>query len=307
LEAAAKNFKINIAIHLKVGKMEHKIFNYVRQNMEFNKAKEKCHKRIVVKVGSSTLTHDSGKLNLRIMDKIAMVLSDIKNEGIDVVLVTSAAVAAGVSKLGLKERPKTTKEKQAVASVGQCELMFAYDKVFSQYNQTVSQLLLTRDVVENLKLQENVVNTFETLFLYNVIPIVNENDSVAVEELVYGDNDTLSAVTAKLVCADLLIILSDVDGLYDGNPQTDENAKLISVVKEITEDIESVAGGAGSLVGTGGMATKIAAAKIAVNSGIDMVIVNGKNPELIYDILEGKQQGTLFLGKEGTAKCLNCK
>lgn len=272
--------------------------------MEINIA-GKCHKRIVVKVGSSTITHDSGKLNLRMMDKIAMVLSDIKNDGVDVVLVTSAAVAAGVSKLKLKERPRTTKEKQAAASVGQCELMFAYDKVFSQYNQTVSQLLLTRDITEDPKLKENVVNTFETLFTYDVIPIVNENDSVAIEELVYGDNDTLSAVTAKLVCADMLVILSDVDGLYDKNPQKDESARLISVVKEITEDIEKSAGGSESSVGTGGMATKIVAAKIAVESGIDMVIVNGKNPELIYNVLEGKSEGTLFLGKEGVKKCLN--
>lgn len=267
--------------------------------MKINNISDKRHKRIVVKVGSSTLTHDTGKLNLRMMDKIAMVLSDIKNEGTDVVLVTSAAVAAGVSKLGLKERPKTTKEKQAAASVGQCELMFAYDKVFSQYNQTVSQLLLTRDITENPLLKENVTNTFETLFTYNVIPIVNENDSVAIEELVYGDNDTLSAVTAKIVCADLLIILSDIDGLYDSNPQNNPDAKLIPVVREITEEIESVAGGSQSLVGTGGMATKIAAAKIAVANGIDMAIVNGKSPELIYDVLEGKAVGTLFLKKEG--------
>ncbi|MPM26198.1 Glutamate 5-kinase 1 [bioreactor metagenome] len=266
--------------------------------MKINNISDKRHKRIVVKVGSSTLTHDTGKLNLRMMDKIAMVLSDIKNEGTDVVLVTSAAVAAGVSKLGLKERPKTTKEKQAAASVGQCELMFAYDKVFSQYNQTVSQLLLTRDITENPLLKENVTNTFETLFTYNVIPIVNENDSVAIEELVYGDNDTLSAVTAKIVCADLLIILSDIDGLYDSNPQNNPDAKLIPVVREITEEIESVAGGSQSLVGTGGMATKIAAAKIAVASGIDMAIVNGKSPELIYDVLDGKAVGTLFLKKE---------
>jgi glutamate 5-kinase len=267
--------------------------------MEINKTLDKRNKRIVVKVGSSTITHDTGKLNLRMMDKIAMVLSDIKNEGTDVVLVTSAAVAAGVSKLGLKERPKTTKEKQAAASVGQCELMFAYDKVFSQYNQTVSQLLLTRDITENPVLKENVTNTFETLFTYNVIPIVNENDSVAIEELVYGDNDTLSAVTAKLVCADLLIILSDIDGLYDGNPQDNPDANLIPVVREITEEIESVAGGSQSSVGTGGMATKIAAAKIAVTNGIDMAIVNGKSPELIYDVLDGKAVGTLFLKKEG--------
>lgn len=267
--------------------------------MEINKNLDKRHKRIVVKVGSSTITHDTGRLNLRMMDKIAMVLSDIKNEGTDVVLVTSAAVAAGVSKLGLTERPKTTKEKQAAASVGQCELMFAYDKVFSQYNQTVSQLLLTRDITENPVLKENVTNTFETLFTYNVIPIVNENDSVAIEELVYGDNDTLSAVTAKIVCADLLIILSDIDGLYDGNPQDNPDARLIPVVREITEEIESVAGGSQSSVGTGGMATKIAAAKIAVANNIDMAIVNGKSPELIYDVLDGKAVGTLFLKKEG--------
>lgn len=267
--------------------------------MEINRSLDKRHKRIVVKVGSSTLTHDTGKLNLRMMDKIAMVLSDIKSEGTDVVLVTSAAVAAGVSKLGLKHRPKTTKEKQAAASVGQCELMFAYDKVFSQYNQTVSQLLLTRDVTENPLLKENVTNTFETLFTYNVIPIVNENDSVAIEELVYGDNDTLSAVTAKLVCADMLIILSDIDGLYDGNPQNNPDVRLIPIVREITEEIESVAGGSLSSVGTGGMATKIAAAKIAVDNGIDMAIVNGKTPELIYDVLDGKAVGTLFLKKEG--------
>ena len=274
--------------------------------MEFNKITGRSYKRIVVKVGSSSLTHESGSLNLRMIDKIAMVLSDIKSDGVDVVIVTSAAVAAGVSKLGLTKRPETTKEKQAAASVGQCELMFAYDKVFSQYNQTISQLLLTRDITEDTKLKENVVNTFETLFIYNVIPIVNENDSVAIDELVYGDNDTLSAVTAKLVNADLLIILSDVDGLYDGNPK-DENSKLIPIVKEITQDIENVAGGSESSVGTGGMATKITAAKIAVNNGIDMVIVNGKNPELIYEVLEGKQQGTLFLRKEGTDKCVNCK
>jgi glutamate 5-kinase len=274
--------------------------------MKLNDNKAKAPKRIVIKVGSSTLTHDSGKLNLRMMDKIAMVLSDLKNDGVDVILVTSAAVAAGVSKLGLKERPKTTKEKQAAASVGQCELMFTYDKIFSQYNQTVSQLLLTKDITEDPVLKENVVNTFETLFLYDAIPIVNENDSVAVDELVYGDNDTLSAVTAKLVHADMLIILSDIDGLYDGNPQTDENAKLIPVVEEITDEIERVAGGSGSSVGTGGMATKIAAAKIAVENGIDMVIVNGKNPEIIYDVMEGKQVGTIFLGKGGMDKCANC-
>ena len=266
--------------------------------MESIKGKIKDKKRIVIKVGTSTLTHHTGSLNLRIMDKLAMVLSDIKNNGTDVILVTSGSITAGVSKLGLKERPKTIMEKQAAASVGQCELMFVYDKLFSQYGQMVSQILLTRDITEDDLFRENIVNTFETLLSYGVIPIVNENDSVAVDEIVYGDNDTLSAVTAKLVNADMLIILSDIDGFYDGNPQLNENAKLIPVIENITDEIENAAGDSGSLVGTGGMTTKISAAKIAVNSGIDMVICNGKRPESIYDILDGKQVGTLFMRKK---------
>lgn len=257
-------------------------------------SKNKSIKRIVVKVGSSTLTHETGKINLRIMDKISMVLSEIKNRGIDVVLVSSGAIAAGVSKLRLRERPKLIEEKQAAASVGQCELMFIYDKLFTQYNQTVSQLLLTRDITEDESLQQNVINTFKTLLDYDVIPIVNENDSVAVEEIVYGDNDTLSAVAAKLVKADMLIILTDIDGLYDKNPMENKDAKLIPVVETITKEIEAVAGGTKSSVGTGGMETKISAAKIAVNNGIDMVIINGKTPELIYNILDGENVGTLF-------------
>ncbi|MGD9567962.1 MAG: glutamate 5-kinase [Sedimentibacter sp.] len=254
--------------------------------------------RIVIKVGTSTLTHNTGKLNLRKMDKIAMVLSDLKSQGKEIILVTSGAITAGVSKLGLSERPKSVMEKQACASVGQCAIMYIYDKLFAEYNNTVSQMLLTKDITEDEELKINIINTFETLLSYNVIPIVNENDSVAVDEIVYGDNDTLSAVTAKLVKADLLIILTDIDGLYDDNPQTNVNAKLIPLVKEITPDIEKLGGKSGSKVGTGGMATKISAAKIAVNNGIDMVILNGENPELIYDVLEGKQIGTIFLGKE---------
>jgi glutamate 5-kinase len=241
------------------------------------------------------------------MDKIAMVLSDVKNDGIDVILVTSGAITAGISRLGLKERPKSTKEKQAAASVGQCELMYTYDKIFSGYNQVVSQLLLTKGITEDETLRENVMNTVETLLLFGVIPIVNENDSVAIDEIVYGDNDTLSAVTAQIAGADLLVILSDIDGLYDANPLENDCAKLIPVVEEITMDIEKVAGGAGSIVGTGGMATKVAAAKIACSNGIDMVIINGKNPEALYDILEGKQVATMFKGKDEVNKCLNCK
>jgi len=260
--------------------------------------KIKDKKRIVIKVGTSTLTHHTGNLNLRIMDKLAMVLSDIKKNGTDIVLVTSGSITAGVSKLGLKERPKSVKERQAAASVGQCELMFTYDKLFSQYGQMVSQILLTRAITDTELYRNNIINTFETLLSYGVIPIVNENDTVAVDELVYGDNDTLSAVTATLVNADMLIILSDIDGFYDTNPQLNENAKLIPVIKEITAEIENAAGDSESLVGTGGMATKISAAKIAVNNGIDMVICNGKNPESLYDILDGKHVGTLFVRKK---------
>ncbi len=258
----------------------------------------KNKKRIVIKVGTSTLTHDTGSLNLRIMDKLAMVLSDIKNKGYDVVLVTSGSITAGVAKLRLNERPKSIKERQAAASVGQCELMFVYDKLLSQYGQMASQILLTRDITDNDLFRNNIINTFETLLSYGVIPIVNENDTVAVDELVYGDNDTLSAITATLINADKLIILSDIDGFYDGNPQKKINAKLIPVIEEITLDIENAAGDAGSIVGTGGMATKIAAAKIAVEAGIDMVITNGQNLDLLYDILDGKQIGTLFKGKK---------
>lgn len=266
--------------------------------MELIRTENKDKKRIVIKVGTSTLTHCTGSLNLRIMDKLAMVLSDIKKNDTEIILVTSGSITAGVSKLGLNERPKSVKERQAAASVGQCELMFTYDKLFSQYGQMVSQILLTRAITDNDLYRNNIINTFETLLTYGVIPIVNENDTVAVDELVYGDNDTLSAITAKLVNANMLIILSDIDGFYDKNPQLNENAKLVPVVEEITLEIENSAGDSQSLVGTGGMSTKISAAKIAVNAGIDMVICNGKQPESLYDILEGKQVGTIFRGKK---------
>lgn len=255
-------------------------------------------KRIVIKVGSSTLSHGTGKLNLRRMDCLVRVLSDMMNSGREVILVTSGAQAAGVSKLGLKERPKSIREKQAAASVGQCDLMYIYDKLFTQYGHTVSQLLLTKDVTENEIRCENVVNTMETLLEYKIIPIVNENDTVAVDEIVYGDNDTLSAVTAKIMNADLLVLLTDIDGLYDCNPQENVDAKLIPVVEEITDEIAGMAGDSISGVGTGGMVTKIHAARIAVEKGIDVIIANGDNPERLYDILDGRAVGTLFLGKD---------
>lgn len=251
-------------------------------------------KRVVVKVGSSTLTHPNGGLNLQFIDKLAMVLSDLKHRGIDIVLVSSGAVSAGVSKLRMKERPTLMKEKQAAASVGQCELMFIYDKFFSQYGQTISQLLITKTVTNNEPLRTNAINTLLTLLEYGVVPVVNENDSVAVEEIAYGDNDTLSAVTAELIQADLLILLSDIDGLFDDDPSQNADAKLIPVVREINDSIKAMAKGAGSKQGTGGMVTKIQAAEYANEHNIPMLIVRGINPSILYDIFDGTYRGTLF-------------
>lgn len=225
-------------------------------------------RRIVVKVGSSTLTHPQGGLHFQKIDQLAMALSDIKNSGKDVILVSSGAVSAGVAKLQMRHRPTLMKEKQAAASVGQSELMFIYDKFFSQYGQTIAQLLLTKTITHNETLRMNAVNTLETLLSYGVIPIVNENDSVATDEIAYGDNDTLSAVTAYLTNADLLILLSDIDGLYDDNPTLHPNAKLIPVVNHISEEIQAMAKGAGSKHGTGGMVTKLYAAQYAGEHGI---------------------------------------
>lgn len=255
-------------------------------------------KRIVVKVGSSTLTHPQGGLHFRKIDRLAMVLSDIKNSGKEVILVSSGAVAAGVAKLHMKNRPQEMKDKQAAASVGQCELMFTYDKYFSQYSQTVSQLLITKTVLTNEILRENAVNTLETLLSYGVIPIVNENDSVAVDEIAYGDNDTLSAVTAKIIQADLLILLSDIDGLFDDDPSSNPTASLIPIVKEINEDIYKLAKGATSSTGTGGMITKLNAAEIATSAHMDMIIANGANPDILYQILENTAPCTRFIRKK---------
>lgn len=251
-------------------------------------------KRIVVKVGTSTLIHKNGKANLRSMSGLVSVLSGILNSGVEVVLVTSGAIGAGSGKLGLKERPRDTPGKQAAAAVGQCELMFLYDKLFSEYGHTVGQLLITKSDVENDERRENLINTFKRLFDFGVMPIVNENDSVAVEEIVYGDNDNLSAIVACLIEADLLILLSDIDGLYDANPAVCEDAKLIPIVEEIDDSIIKIAGGAGSDFGTGGMATKINAAKIAGAAGIDTIIINGSNPQELYRVLEGEATGTIF-------------
>ncbi len=251
-------------------------------------------KRIVVKVGTSTLTYDTGKINLRRLSKLAQVLSDLKNSGKEVVLVTSGAIGVGVGKLGLKERPQDTPGRQAAATVGQCELMFLYDKFFSEYGNIIGQLLVTRSDFENEERHTNLHNSFMKLFEYSAIPIVNENDSVAVEEIVFGDNDSLSAHIAKIVDADLLIILTDIDGLFSANPRDDENAVLIHSVDKINDGILALAGGSGTNRGTGGMITKLHAAQIATEAGINTVVMNGSDPEELYKLLDGRQIGTLF-------------
>lgn len=251
-------------------------------------------KRIVVKVGTSTLTYDTGKINIRRMSKLAQVLSDLKNAGVEVTLVTSGAIGVGVGKLGLKERPKDTPGRQAAATVGQCELMFLYDKFFGEFGNITGQLLVTKDDFENEERHTNLHNSFMKLFEYGAIPIVNENDSVAVEEIVFGDNDSLSAHVAKIVGADTLIILTDIEGLFSANPREDENAVLIHTVDAITDDILALAGGSGTNRGTGGMITKLHAAQIATEAGINTVVMNGDDPEDIYKLIDGRQIGTLF-------------
>lgn len=251
-------------------------------------------KRIVVKVGSSTLTHPTGLLNITQIEHLVRQLADMHNKGIEVVLVSSGAIAAGIGKLGLKAKPKAMSGKQAAAAVGQGILMHMYEKLFSEYGKTVAQILLTREDMDHSSRFSNAKNTFSALLKQGVIPIVNENDAIAVEEIKFGDNDTLSAVVAKLTSADLLILLSDIDGMYDSNPKTNENAKLIHNISKITDEIRACAGGAGSSLGTGGMATKVHAAEIATSSGTSMIIVNGSNPNILTDIIDCKEVGTLF-------------
>lgn len=258
--------------------------------------------RIVIKVGTSTLTHENGRTNLARMEKLAQVLSDLMNQGKEIILVSSGAIAVGLGKMNLTRRPDSIRERQAVASVGQCELMHLYSKFFGEYGHVVGQILLTRDVVEEAHRRTNAINTFETLLEKKVLPIVNENDSVSTDELsgdnhVFGDNDTLSATVAELVQADLLIILSDIDGFYDADPRKHKDAKIIHSVFEINQTVIDKAGGAGSSRGTGGMATKINAAKITHEAGIDLIIAQGAKPELLYPVLEGEIIGTLFWGK----------
>lgn len=252
-------------------------------------------KRIVIKVGTSTLTHRTGRLNIRRVEKIVKILSDIQNSGREVVLVSSGAVGLGMSKMNLSEKPRDTAMKQACAAVGQCELMYMYDKLFGEYNLTVAQILLTRNILDTPR-KNNVENTFEKLISHNIIPVVNENDTVAIDELEleFGENDSLAAHVGIFCRADLLIIMSDIDGLFDSDPHENPNAKIIPKVEKIDEHIRSLAGGAGSKLGSGGMITKLNAAEIAMNAGIDMAILNGRNPAVLYDLLDGKQVGTVF-------------
>ena len=252
--------------------------------------------RIVIKIGTSTLAHPTGHLNIRLVEQLCKVISDIKNAGHEVILVSSGAIGMGVGKLGLLHRPQDIPTKQAAAAVGQCELMYTYDKLFSEYNHTVAQLLITGADVENKTRHENFSNTLNRLLELGALPVINENDTVATDEIVIGDNDTLAAIVAKSVKAQLLVLLSDIDGLYTADPHKDPGAVLLSQVCAMTPEILALGGGSSTSQGTGGMATKLRAAQICMDCGCDMVITNGNRPDNLYDILDGKTVGTLFSG-----------
>ena len=254
--------------------------------------------RIVVKVGTSTLTHSTGKLNLEHIEHLVRQLTDLRYQGKEVELVSSGAIGAGMGKMNLDKRPKTIPEKQAVAAIGQGILMQLYEKLFSEYGQTVAQLLLTKSDMDDRRRFLNARNTLVTLLQLGVIPIINENDTVAVEEIRFGDNDTLAALVATLVDADLLILLSDIDGLYTADPRKHPDAELIGVVPAIDASVEGAAGDVGSKFGSGGMATKIGAAKIATNAGIPMLIANGAEDGIVRRLIHGESLGTLFLARE---------
>lgn len=250
--------------------------------------------RIVIKIGTSTLAHATGHLNIRRVELLCKTMSDIKNAGHEVILVSSGAIGMGVGKLGLRQRPRDIPGKQAAAAVGQCELMYTYDKLFGEYHHTVAQLLITNDNMVNETRHANFTNTLNRLLELGALPIINENDTVATEEIVIGDNDTLAAQVAESVGADLLILLSDIDGLYTADPHVDPKAKLLHTVTKIDDTILKLAGVSSTAQGTGGMVTKLRAAQICMNCGCDMVIANGRRPENLYDILEGKDVGTKF-------------
>ena len=252
--------------------------------------------RIVVKIGTSTLAHATGRLNIRRVEELCSVLSDLKNAGHEIIMVSSGAIGMGVGKLSLPGRPDDMPGKQAAAAVGQCELMYTYDKLFSKYNHTVAQILLTGEDVHDAQRCENFRNTMQRLLAWQALPIINENDTVSTVEIAVGDNDTLGAIVAVQVQADLLVLLSDIDGLYTADPHKDQSAQLIPRVDVLTDDILALAGGKGSSLGTGGMKTKLRAAEICMEAGVDMIIANGEHPALLYDIAEGKSVGTRFYG-----------
>ena len=257
------------------------------------------NKRIVVKIGTSTLAHPSGLLNIRRVEELCRVLSDLKNAGHEIILVSSGAIGMGAGKLSLPHRPEDTPTKQAAAAVGQCELMYTYDKAFAEYNHTVAQILLTAADVDHPDRFQNFHNPMRRLLDLKALPIINENDTVATEEMGIGDNDTLAAVVAVSMEADLLILLSDIDGLYTADPHTHPEATLIAEIPALTREIWELAGGSGSSLGTGGMSTKLQAADICTQAGCDMVIANGSSPSVLYDIADGKPVGSRFRGKKG--------
>lgn len=254
--------------------------------------------RIVIKVGTSTLAHPTGLLNIQRVEELCKVISDLKNAGNEVILVSSGAIGMGVGKLSLKTRPQDIPTRQAAAAVGQCELMYTYDRLFATYNHTVAQILLTGADIENPQRKNNFENTLYRLLDLGALPIINENDTVSTDEICVGDNDTLGAIVATTSHADLLILLSDIDGLFTCDPHKNPDAKLISEISEITPEIEQMVGGAGSNLGTGGMKTKLNAARMCVESGVEMVIANGQNPDILYDIMDKKPIGTRFLVKK---------
>ena len=253
--------------------------------------------RIVVKIGTSTLAYATGQLNIRRVEELCKTMSDIRNAGHELILVSSGAIGMGVGKLGLRTRPRDIPTKQAAAAVGQCELMYIYDKLFSEYHHTVAQLLITADNLSNETRHANFTNTLNRLLELGAVPVINENDTVATDEIVIGDNDTLAAMVAESVEANLLVLLSDIDGLYTADPHADPTAKLLPVVHRVDDGIRTLAGVSSTDQGTGGMVTKLRAAEICLNCGCEMVIANGREPMLLYDIVEGKPVGTRFVGE----------
>ena len=252
--------------------------------------------RIVVKLGTSTLTHATGKLNIRRVELLCKVMSDLKNAGHELILVSSGAIAMGVGKMNLTEKPEDIPTKQALAAVGQCELMYVYDKLFSEYHHTVAQVLLTGEDTKDAQRRGNFQNTLFRLLEMGALPVVNENDTVATAEIAVGDNDTLGAIVAVNARADLLVLMSDIEGLYTADPRRDPSARLIPDVRELTPELLALAGDAGSALGTGGMVTKLKAAGLCMAAGCDMIIINGQRPRDLYRIAEGEPVGTRFYG-----------